>query len=252
MKGWWLPIGVTLGLATVAAVLVWRLLPGPTAERWQAEGPGASGGTAPPSPGIPLTAETGPRPTIREGSPQTAGPVPVPSSLEPLFTALAINRPVEPPEAPDFTLPDLEGRPVRLREFRGKLVFVNFWATWCPPCRLEMPSMERLYQTFKPTAFAMLAVSIDRQGVQAVKPFMEELQLTFPALLDSKTEIARQYGLRGLPTTYLIDRNGWLIGAAVGGRDWSSTEAKALIAGLLRHNLATASDPDQGQPREGR
>jgi peroxiredoxin len=189
---------------------------------------------------------------MREGSPQTAGPVPAPSSLEPLFTALAINRPAEPPAAPDFTLPDLEGRPVRLREFRGKLVFVNFWATWCPPCRLEMPSMARLYQTFKQTAFAMLAVSIDRQGVQAVKPFMEELQLTFPALLDSKTEVARQYGLRGLPMTYLIDRNGWLIGAAVGGRDWSSTEAKALIAGLLRHDLATASGPDQGQPREGR
>jgi len=189
---------------------------------------------------------------MSEGSPQTAGPVPAPSSLEPLFTALAMNRPAEPPEAPDFTLPDLEGRPVRLREFRGKLVLLNFWATWCPPCRLEMPSMERLYQTFKQTAFAMVAVSIDRQGVQVVKPFMEELQLTFPALLDSKTEVARQYGLRGLPTAYLIDRNGWLIGAAVGGRDWSSTEAKALIAGLLRHDLATASGPAQGQPTEGR
>jgi len=157
-------------------------------------------------------------------------------NLDALFAALAMHRPVEPTEAPDFTLPDVEGRPVRLRDFRGKLVFVNFWATWCPPCRLEMPSMERLYQTFKPTDFALLAVSIDRQGAPVVKPFMAELKLTFPALLDSKTEVARQFGLRGLPTTYLIDREGRLIGAAVGGRDWYSTEAKALIAGLLQNS----------------
>ena len=133
MKGWWFPIGVTLGLATVAAVLIWRLVPGPAAERWQAGGPDASVGIAAPSPSVPLTAETGPQPTMREGSPQTAGPVPAPSSLEPLFATLAMNRPAKPPQAPDFTLPDLEGRPVRLREFRGKLVFLNFWATWCPP-----------------------------------------------------------------------------------------------------------------------
>jgi peroxiredoxin len=168
------------------------------------------------------------------------------------LTALAISRPPRLLEAPDFTLPDVEGRPVRLRELRGKLVFLNFWATWCPPCRLEMPSMERLYQTFKETEFAMLAVSIDRQGVEAVKPFVEELQLTFPALLDQKSEVARQYGLRGLPSTYLIDPEGRLIGAAVGGRDWHSTEAKALIAGLLRQAPTATSDRAQSPPAVGR
>jgi peroxiredoxin len=163
-----------------------------------------------------------------------------------------MHRPPEPLEAPDFTLPDVEGRSMRLRELRGKLVFLNFWATWCPPCRLEMPSMERLYQTFKPTEFAMLAVSIDRQGVEAVKPFMEELKLTFPALLDQTSAVARQYGLRGLPSTYLIDQDGRLIGAAVGGRDWSSTEAKDLIAGLLRQASSAACDRAQRLPAAGR
>jgi peroxiredoxin len=81
---------------------------------------------------------------------------------------------------------------------------------------------------------------------------MEELQLTFPALLDQKSEVARQYGLRGLPTTYLIDPEGRLIGAAVGGREWSSTEAKALIAGLLRQAAARANDPVQGGVNDNR
>jgi peroxiredoxin len=178
--------------------------------------------------------------------------VPAASNLDSLLATLAVHRPPEALEAPDFTLPDVDGRPVRLRELRGKLVFLNFWATWCPPCRLEMPSMERLYQTFKETAFAMLAVSIDRQGVEAVKPFMLELQLTFPALLDEKSAVARQYGLRGLPTTYLIDPEGRLIGAAVGGRDWDRPEAKALIAGLLRQASGAAGDPALSPSPAGR
>jgi peroxiredoxin len=246
VKGWQLAIGVTLVGVGVAAALLWNRVD------WGAEEP--LQGDAPAVSAEPLTSPAGVRPTTtpdassasREARPQRTTPVPAPSHLEPLFAALAIHRPAEPPEAPDFTLPDVEGRSMRLRELRGKLVFLNFWATWCPPCRLEMPSMERLYQTFKPTEFAMLAVSIDRQGTEAVKPFMEELQLTFPALLDQTSAVARQYGLRGLPTTYLIDPDGRLIGAAVGGRDWSSTEAKALIAGLLRHAAVRANDPVQG------
>jgi peroxiredoxin len=105
--------------------------------------------------------------------------------------------------------------------------------------------MEQLHQTFKQTAFALLAVSLDRQAGSAVKSFVEELQLTFPVLLDPTSEAARSYGVRGLPTTYLIDPEGQLIAAAVGGRDWQRTEAKALVAGLLRQARAPKSDSAQ-------
>jgi peroxiredoxin len=234
VKGWLLLISMMLGLATVAGVLLWSPVDGPWRERPQMEASAVSVGPPADSQGIQFAAPTGPQAATREATSPKGAPATAPPNLDALFTALAMYRPPERLEAPDFTLPDVEGQPVRLREFQGKLVLVNFWATWCPPCRLEMPSMERLYQTFKPTDFAMLAISIDRQGAQVVKPFMEGLKLTFPALLDPTMEVARQFGLRGLPTTYLIDREGRIIGAAVGGRDWYSTEAKALIAGLLR------------------
>jgi peroxiredoxin len=252
VKRWLLIISVTLGFGGTGAVLLWSLLDRPVGRPPQTEAPVTSVSALVAFSGAQPIAEPGPQPTTRESARPLAAPMAASPKLDSLYDALAMQRPVEPTEAPDFTLPDVEGRPVRLRELRGKLVLLNFWATWCPPCRLEMPSMERLYQTFKQTDFAMLAVSIDRQGVQVVKPFMEELKLTFPALLDSKMEIARQYGLRGLPTTYLIDRDGRLIGAAVGGRDWYSTEAKALIARLLQTDSAATGEPARGERAEGR
>jgi cytochrome c biogenesis protein CcmG/thiol:disulfide interchange protein DsbE len=167
------------------------------------------------------------------------------AGLDALFAALGLHRPVEPSEAPDFALMTLEGQPARLREFRGKLVLLNFWATWCAPCLQEMPSMERLHQTFKHTEFVLLGVSMDRQGEEVAKPFIDNLKLTFPILLDRTSEVARRYGVRGLPTTYLIDPDGLLIGAVIGARDWHRTEAKALIASLLRQAPPTTDHPAQ-------
>lgn len=172
---------------------------------------------------------------------------PMPPNFGPLFTALGLHQPARLSAAPDFTLQNLHGQPVRLRQFEGKLVFLNFWATWCAPCLVEMPSMERLYQTFKQTEFVLLAVSLDRQEGSAVESFVQDMQLTFPILLDPTTEVGRSYGVRGLPTTYLIHPDGQLIGAAVGARDWARTEAKALIAGLLRQAKVLTNDPAQAR-----
>jgi peroxiredoxin len=184
-------------------------------------------------------------PSNSRTSPDTEAPRGGPSGLEALFAALGIHRPAEPSEAPDFSLMSLDGRSVRLRDLRGKLVLLNFWATWCAPCLHEMPSMERLYQTFKPTEFVLLAVSMDRHGAEVAQPYADNLKLTFPILLDSASEVARQYGVRGLPTTYLIAPDGVLLGAVVGARDWYRTEAKALLAGLLRQMPSGADHPTQ-------
>jgi peroxiredoxin len=181
-------------------------------------------------------------PETSQARDSSAGPS---TGLDALFASLGIHRPAEPSEAPDFTLKSLEGRAVRLHELRGKFVLLNFWATWCAPCQHEMPSMERLYQTFKQTEFVLLAVSMDRQGAEVARPFAEHLKLSFPILLDPASEVSRQYGVRGLPSTYLIDPDGLLIGAIIGARDWHRTETKALIAGLLRQIQPTADHPVQ-------
>jgi peroxiredoxin len=209
---------VILGIVAVAAVILWEHLSQPS-------GPPASTPVGDPA-GV-----------------SSAG-------FDTLYTALGMRRPAEPAAAPDFTLQTLEGRAAQLREFRGKLVLLNFWATWCAPCLHEMPSMERLYQTFKQTDFVLLAVSTDRQGAEVAKPYVDNLKLTFPILLDSTSVVSRQYSVRGLPTTYLIDPDGLMIGVVIGARDWYRTEAKALIASLLRQSSGPSAHPEQGQKEQ--
>ena len=119
-----------------------------------------------------------------------------------------------------------------LTELRGKVVFLNFWATWCPPCRVEMPSMERLYKEFKDQGLAMLAVDL-QESAKEVARFMKEFRLSFPALLDTDGRVASLYKVQGLPTSILIDRSGRVTGVALGPRDWSRSEGKALISSLL-------------------
>ena len=129
-----------------------------------------------------------------------------------------------PPEnipAPDFTFPDLNGRNISLSDYKGKVVLVNVWATWCGPCVYEMPSMERLYKEFRGQNFEILAVSIDAGGKDIVAPFMKKHNLTFPALLDPKGTIKTLYGVTGIPESYIIDKQGTLIGKVIGGRDWA-------------------------------
>lgn len=153
--------------------------------------------------------------------------------IEAYLAKLGVQRYIGMVEAADFELPDLGGKQVRLSTFRGTLVFLNFWATWCPACRAEMPSMEKLYKAFKDKGLVMLAVSSDAGGAKVVGPFMQDYRLTFPALLDPDGRVTRMYQVRGIPTTYLIDREGRVIGRAVGARDWATPEAQRLIELLL-------------------
>ena len=148
------------------------------------------------------------------------------------FKALSIIRPEQAVEAPAFRLPDPDGRGVNLREHRGKVVFLNFWATWCGPCRIEMPEMERLYQEFKARGFAILAVDF-RESPAQVQRFAQELKLTYPVLIDEDGSVFQAYLVRGLPATYFIDRKGIMLGRAIGLRDWYSDEARGFIRHLV-------------------
>ena len=126
--------------------------------------------------------------------------------------------------APDFSLPSLKRNSARLADYKGKVVFLNFWATWCPPCRKEMPSMEDLYKRLQGREFEMLAVSIDTGGEDVVREFVTESGMTFPVLLDPKNELSRLYGLTGVPETYIIDKDGVVALKIIGSRDWMRKE----------------------------
>ncbi len=151
---------------------------------------------------------------------------------ERLYPSLGIQRVDPPEEAEDFTLKTLKGGTVSLKDYRGRLIFLNFWATWCGPCRAEMPSMQRLWEEFKEEDFVILAINIQEES-KLVSSFMNERGLSFPVLLDEKGKVARSYGIRGIPTTFFLNPEGEIIGKAVGARDWASKESFQLIEELL-------------------
>lgn len=136
--------------------------------------------------------------------------------------------------APDFTLMTMDNKKLSLKDFKGKYIFLNFWATWCGPCIDEMPSMERLYQKFKSKKnFAMLAVSIDKGGAEVVEKFKAENKFTFTVLLDRDSEVAAAYGVMGIPSTYLIDTQGFVINRAVGARTWDTKDSIEFFEKML-------------------
>jgi peroxiredoxin len=135
--------------------------------------------------------------------------------------------------AGDFVARDLSGRAVTFGELRGKVVLLNFWATWCPPCRKEMPSMERLYRRYQDRGLVVLALSQDRASSQQVKAFVDELALTFTVWHDRDGLVGRQYSIPGVPTTYLIGRDGRIAYRALGDYDWDRDEARRAVEALL-------------------
>ena len=146
--------------------------------------------------------------------------------------SLTLIRFDEKVKAQNFALKDLNGNEVHLEDYRGKIIFLNFWTTWCPACLVEMPSMEKLYRKFKNDDFVILAVDM-QEDLETVKKFKAKFKLSFPILLDEEGVVASYYGVRAIPATYFIDRAGYLYAAAMGARDWASEDAFLLIKHLL-------------------
>jgi len=151
-----------------------------------------------------------------------------PQSSQPTQTVNFIGKP-----APDFSLTDMQGQRVTLAQFHGKVVILNFWATWCPPCREEMPSMERLSQQFKDQGLVILAVNIEQNGYPAVSSFLKRTPYSFPILLDINAAVQNLYQIYRFPESFLIDRNGNVVDKIIGGRNWMSGSMMKKINFLL-------------------
>jgi thiol-disulfide isomerase/thioredoxin len=166
----------------------------------------------------------------------------------PVTGAVADFTPIDPPRpAPQRGFVDGAGNPVSLADFRGQVVLLNFWATWCAPCVEEMPSLDRLQATLGGRGFTVVALSQDFDGAAKVPPFYEKLGLAhLDIYLDPKGETMRGFSVQGLPTTILIDREGRAVGALTGPAEWDSPEAVALI----EHYLGGAPT-DEGLIRTG-
>ena len=136
----------------------------------------------------------------------------------------------QPRPIPELSFIDGDGRPASLADFKGKPVLLNIWATWCAPCRKEMPSLDRLQADFDPSQFVVLPLSLDRQGFPAVKKFYDELGLrSLGIFLDQSGATASKVNASGLPTTLFIDRDGHEIGRKAGPAEWDSTETVTLV-----------------------
>jgi len=148
--------------------------------------------------------------------------------------ALALPTPEDrAPFMVDFVLPDLQGSLVRLSDLRGRPVLINIWATWCYPCRAEMPSINALYQDYQAKGLAIVAVATDREGKPIVAPFLQAYRLTFPVLLDPQNMLGAQLQVSGLPTSYVLDKRGRIVGFEIGARDWNSHQVRRRLDQLL-------------------
>jgi len=151
------------------------------------------------------------------------------SPLDDLFVVPEVAR----HDAPVFVLEKLEGGDAGLAGYKGKIILLNFWATWCIPCREEMPGMETLWQKYKEQDFVVLAVSVDEGSKSRIETFSKLLDLSFPILLDPNSEVSDLYKVSNMPTSFLIDGNGKIISRIVGTEDWSSPAAVELVEKLL-------------------
>jgi peroxiredoxin len=187
-------------------------------------GPGGSGPETPRELRADTTGGTGPVTTTgRPGA----------SAVNDAIGELHLVRPGRSPKVEDFTVKMMAGPSFRLADHLGRVVLVNFWATWCPPCREEMPAMERLYRQHRDRGFVVLAVSVDADP-SVVPAYIKDNGFTFLVGSDPEMSLAGAYGVRALPSSFVVDRQGRVAAMAVGPRAWDSRAAHALVEGLTR------------------
>jgi len=189
-----------------------------------------SAAVPPPSAPAVTTAPTPPPDALPRARPRRAGRV---LSLDEAVKQLDLIRPSRRKVAEDFTLPMPGQKRFRLSEHRGKVVMINFWATWCPPCREEMPAMERLYRQHKDDGFMMLAVSLDADP-KVVAPYLQQQKLTIPVAFDPEMTLADKYGVRALPSSFIVDREGNMTALAIGPRHWDNDASHSLVEAMVR------------------
>jgi len=211
-------VAVVIVLALVIAAAAVGFLTGQP--RHDADASASSPAVAPPASPPPAMASARPRP----------------GKLLPLADAmkeLELIRPSRAKLADDFTVKTPGGGTFRLSEHRGRVVMINFWATWCPPCLEEMPAMERLHQQHKDAGFTLVAISVDTDPAK-VGPFLTSHKLTFPIGLDPRMDLANAYAVRALPSSFIVGRDGGLAALAIGPRHWDSNAAHSLVEGMAR------------------
>ncbi len=137
-------------------------------------------------------------------------------------------------DAPELTVMDVSGKTLSLKELRGSVVFINFWATWCPPCKEEMPSVQSIYSRFKDDKGFRMVTILYRDEYDKAVAYMKQNNFELPVWLDKREKTAKAYGVTGVPETYIVSKKGILKEKVIGPADWSSTEAVSLISNLLR------------------
>ncbi len=141
---------------------------------------------------------------------------------------------IEGMKAPDITLNSIDGKALQISALKGSVVFINFWATWCPPCRDEMPSLQGLYNNFKDNDKFRMITILYRDEPEKAFSYLRENNFDLPLWLDPSGKAAVSYGLTGVPETFIIDKNGILIKKLIGPADWTSSEIISLISELIK------------------
>ncbi len=157
-------------------------------------------------------------------------------NLDP-FEKAGVTELKEGQRGPAFRLPLLTGGDATLDAWKGKVVILNFWATWCTPCTIEMPALEALWREYRDRGLVVVGVSVDRGAPRPlIEPYLKNLGLTFPILLDPQMETANAWRVPGVPATFVIRPGGEVVGMAIGIREWNSREMKTLLEHMLAHN----------------
>ena len=159
-----------------------------------------------------------------------------PAEMAELLQKLSLTGYSRGTKPPEFNGNTANGQGMSLVSLRGKVVVLNFWATWCLECRPEMPLFEQLHRDFHAQGLSVVGINV-REGTAAVRSYAKELRLTFPLVLDRRGEINASYGVIGLPTTFLIGRDGRAVARAVGPREWADAPARAIIEALLAEQI---------------